>query len=117
MDAGTAMILGGGVAFTVLPSVAMAAGYMTRRLESRERIKAIEHGHLLPFDPKEIALRTRRSGTVCVAAGLGVIAAVAMAAWTLTDADVLAATGLGLVPLFIGCGLLVDYRAQAKDLR
>ena len=117
MDAGAVMMLGGAVVLTVLPSVAMATGYMARRLESNERIKAIEHGHLLPFDPKEVALRTRRSGTVCVAAGLGIIAAVLVAAWTLHDADLLAATGLGLVPLFIGGGLLVDYRTQSKELR
>jgi hypothetical protein len=117
MDAGAAMVLGGAVVLAVLPSVAMITGYMMRRLESKERIKAIEHGHLLPFDPKEVALRTRRSGTVCVAAGLGVIAAVLVAAWTLHDTDLLAAIGMGLVPLFIGCGLLADYRTQSKDLR
>lgn len=111
MDAGTALMLSGAAVFVVLPTVAMIVAYLFRRLASQERLKAIEHGQLLAFDPGELALRTRRSGIVLIAAGVGIAAAVVLAAVQL-GSEVLAGLGLGVLPILIGCGLIVDYRLQ-----
>ncbi len=115
MDAGAALMLGGAAVLMVLPTAAMTVTYLLRRLESHERVKAIEHGHPPGFDAQETALRTRRSGVVCIAAGIGILAAVAVAAIFL-GAGALACLGLALIPLFIGGGLIVDYRMQERRL-
>lgn len=114
MDAGAALMLGGSAVIAVLPTVAMIITYLFRRLENQERLKAIEHGQLLAFDPREIALRTRRSGVVLIAAGVGIIGAVVLAAMQL-GSEALAGLGLGVIPIFIGTGLIIDYRLQVRS--
>lgn len=116
IDAGSALMLGGAAVLVVLPTVAMVIAYLFRRLESQERLKAIEHGHLLAFDAREIALRTRRSGVVLIASGFGVVVAVILAAMRLGD-EVLAGLGLGIIPILIGMGLLIDYLLQARHIK
>lgn len=116
IDAAAVLMIGSAIVLTVLPTAAMVIAYLFRRLESQERLKAIEQGHLLAFDPQEIALRTRRSGIACIAAGLGILAAIVIAARSFGD-DMLGGLGLGVIPLFIGVGLMVDYRMQVRRIK
>ena len=115
MDSTSALFIGGAAVLVILPTAAMIVAYLFRRLESQERLKAIEHGHLLAFDAREIALRTRRSGLVLIAAGVGIVAGVFLVAMNL-GGEYLAGAGLGVIPIFIGIGLIVDYLLQVRHI-
>lgn len=110
------MMLAVAAVVIVLPTVAMIVAYLFRRLESQERIRAIEQGHLLSFEPREIALRTRRSGIVMIMAGVGILIGITVAASKL-GSEVLSGLGFGILPALIGVGLLIDYALQLRRLQ
>jgi hypothetical protein len=59
--------------------------------------------------------RTRRGGIIMVAVGLGIIVGLVAIAWTQHEQDALAGCIGGIIPLFIGLGLLLDYTLQKRD--
>jgi hypothetical protein len=104
-----------GAAFWV-PTLGLVALYFFRKLQLKERLQAIERGADLVVDRDATAARTRRSGIVCIAGGLGLSAAnviVAIAAW---NPMALVGQAIAVVPIAIGLGLLVDYRIARRDL-
>ncbi len=104
----------------LIPVAALATAYLFRRLSSKERLLAIEKGAQLPFeslDPRERAARSRRSGIVLIAVGLGIILACAAIAWSENERDALSGAALGIIPLLIGAGLLLDYRLRVRELQ
>ncbi len=99
-----------------LPTLALVALYFFRKLQLQERLQAIERGADLTIDREATAARTRRSGIVCVAGGLGLSGAnviVAIAAWS---PMALVGQAVAIVPFAIGLGLLVDYRIAKREL-
>ena len=54
-----------------VPTVGLVALYFFRKLQLKERLLAIERGADLIVDREATAARTRRSGIVCIAGGLG----------------------------------------------
>jgi hypothetical protein len=104
-----AMVLG-------LPVAGLVLGYLHRRLESQERIAAIEKG--LPMEPqaRDVAARTRRTGIVLVAAGLGIIAGERLLTALEGDMGTHIYLALAIIPIATGIGFLVDYRLQLRDL-
>ena len=58
-----------------LPTLALVALYFFRKLQLQERLQAIERGADLTVDREATTARTRRSGIVCIAGGLGLSAA------------------------------------------
>ncbi|MCC6860423.1 MAG: hypothetical protein IT158_17780 [Bryobacterales bacterium] len=103
----------------VVPLAVLTVVYLSRRLQSQERIKAMEQGVNIPFevaDPRERAARTRRWGVVWIAVGLGMILSFAAGALIEQDRDTLMGSALGIIPLLIGGGLLIDYRYRSKEL-
>jgi len=103
----------------VVPLAILTVVYLSRRLQSQERIKAMELGVSIPFeaaDPRERAARTRRWGIVWMAVGLGMILSFGAGALIEQDRDVLMASALGLIPMLVGGGLLVDFRYRSKEL-
>lgn len=117
-----AQVLGEAIAATGLvavPVVALLVVYLIRRLQSQERIKAIEKGVPIPFellDPRERAARTRRWGIALVAGGLGIVIFSLVVVWAERDRDALSAGAFGAIPILIGLGLLYDYRLRSKEL-
>ena len=102
-----------------IPIVALIVLYLTRRLQSQERIKAIEKGVNIPFepvDPKERATRTRRAGIILVAFALGLVIFSLVGAKIEQDKDMLIIAGGAAIPLLIGLGLLYDYRLRMKEI-
>src|SRR5215470_1803915 len=91
------------------PTLTLVAVYLFRRLRLEERLKAIEHGRSVIFDPEVSAARTRRSGIVLVAAGVGVALADVIVAVVFADKDLFVFLAVAAVLLLIGLGLLVDY--------
>lgn len=99
------------------PTLTLVAVYLFRRLRLEERLKAIEHGRSIIFDPEVTAARTRRSGIVLVAAGIGVALADAIVTAVFGVEELLAFLALAAVLLLVGLGLLLDYRLQLRELR
>ena len=102
-----------------IPIVALIIVYLTRRLQSEERIRAIEKGVPIPFepaDPRERAARTRWWGIVLVAFGLGLIVMFNVIAAVTRDREVLIGNGVAAIPILIGLGLLLDYRLRSKEI-
>jgi hypothetical protein len=102
-------------AIVVLPAIALVLAYLFRRLESEERLRAIEKGLSVSFDPLESALRTRRSALALIGAGIATVVAV-MAAATKLGSHMVAGAALGLIPLGAGLALAFDYWLQRRDI-
>ena len=102
-------------AIVVLPAIALVVAYLFRRLESEERLRAIEKGLSLSFNSRETALRTRRSALALIGAGVGTVVAAVIAA-TKLGSYMVAGAGLGLIPLGTGLALAFDYWLQRRDI-
>ena len=106
--------------------------YHQRKLQSEERMAAIARGIPLPPEPVDVemaawsaartedprlaASKSRKAGIILVAIGIGIIVGLVSIAWLVNERDVLAGCIGGIIPLFIGLGLLLDYALQTRDL-
>ena len=117
MDPRTIGTIGAIVLIVWFPTLTLIAVYLFRRLRLEERLKAIEHGRSIIFDPEVSAARTRRAGLVLVAAGIGVGLADGIITAVLGVEELLAFLAVAAVLLLIGLGLLLDYRLQLGEIR
>jgi len=117
MDPRTIGTIGAIVLIVWFPTLTLIAVYLFRRLRLEERLKAIEHGRSIVFDPEVSAARTRRSGIVLVAAAIGLALADTIVAGVFNVKELLAFLALAAVLLLIGLGLLLDHRLQLRELR
>ncbi len=99
-----------------VPTVGLVALYFFRKLQLKERLLAIERGADLIVDRDATASRTRRSGIVCIAGGLGLSAANVILAIAANNPLARVGPAIAVVPISIGLGLLVDYRIARRDL-
>lgn len=99
-----------------LPTLALITLYFFRKLQLQERLQAIERGADLTLDREATAARTRRSGIVCIAGGLGLSLADVIVAFAARDPMALVGQALAVVPVAIGLGLVVDYRIARREL-
>ena len=99
-----------------LPLAGLILAYLFRRLESQERIAAMEKG--LPTEPhaRDVASRTRRTGIVLVSAGLGICLGERLLKALEGDMGTTIYLGLAVIPISIGIGFLVDYRLQLREM-
>ncbi len=118
--AGTAMIFG-------IVAVSKISEYQTRKLQYEERMAAIAKGIPLPDLPPapmrnlfvNLQMRmanVRRGGIVLVATGIGVATFFIVLAWILQERNVLSGAAAAIIPFAIGIGLLIDARAQAREM-
>ncbi len=112
-----------------LPFAGMIYGYLTERLKSQERIKAMEKGLPLPPEaaasnpwpalsrktPWERADDLRLAGLICIAVGIGLSVLLGWIAWTIDKKDQ-AITAVGAIPALIGVVLLYEGRRRMRDL-
>jgi hypothetical protein len=101
--------------FLGVPALFLGTAYLFRKLDSKERLLAIEKGLYHPTAPLEVYRRTRRAAIVLVAGGLGIILAFVIAAVVAHNFRMFSPGGLGIVPLAIGLGLLFDLRLERRD--
>ena len=99
----------------VVPGLFLTCVYLFRRAESKERLAAIEKGIYEPPTPQDIRRRTRRAAIVLIAGGLGIVLAFVIEAAVKHSWSELSSTGLGIVPIALGLGLLLDLRLQRRD--
>ena len=121
--AGCLMILG-------IVAVSMWSGVRNREIQARERLEAIARGVPVPPTPEELAimhgkpttdLKRRRAnirltGVVLVAAAVGLILFFVMLAAVLQQRNVLCGAAVGLIPLAIGGGFLIDTKIQTREI-
>ena len=98
-----------------LPTVALIAAYAVRRLQQQERLAAIARGADLAYDPVETLNRTRRSGIVCIAAGIGLSLGDVIVTVVARDAQALVGQAVAVVPFAVGIGLLIDHRIGRRE--
>jgi hypothetical protein len=101
-----------------------------REIQSRERLEAIARGMPIPPTPEELAithgrptsdLRRRRAnirlaGVVLLASAVGLILFFIGLAAVLQERDVLCGAAVGLIPLAIGFGFLIDTKIQTREM-
>jgi hypothetical protein len=121
------------IAWAVVMAIKTNASYKVRKLQSQERLLAIEKGVALPPEipfeegasshttPAQSAARRvarlRTSGIVCLSLGIGTFLFFVMLAHVLHVRPVLCGAASGLIPMAIGVGLLIDARLQGKSLK
>ncbi len=67
-------------------------------------------------DPMQSLANTRRAAIVLISSGIGLVLFFFALAWILTEHEVLSGAAVGLIPLAIGAGFLIDYSLQKRDL-
>lgn len=106
------------------------SGIRQREIQSRERLEAIARGVPIPPTPEELAithgrptadLRRRRAnirltGVVLLASAAGLILFFLGLAAVLQERDVLCGAAVGLIPLAIGLGFLIDTKIQTREM-
>jgi hypothetical protein len=67
-------------------------------------------------DPMQSLRNTRRTAIVLISSGLGLMLFFFVLAWIVQEHEVLSGAAVGLIPLCIGAGFLIDYNLQKRDL-
>jgi hypothetical protein len=67
-------------------------------------------------DPMQSLRNTRRTAIVLISSGLGLVLFFFVLTLVVREHDVLAGAAVGLIPLAIGVGFLIDYNLQKRDL-
>lgn len=99
-----------------IPMAGMYTFYRVRKLRTEERLAAIARGVNVPMEPDlPHAARSRRSGILLVAAGLGYTLTFALI--SRVEPDAMVAAAFGLIPLVLGIGFFIDSALVRRDLR
>jgi hypothetical protein len=67
-------------------------------------------------DPMQSAANTRRTAIVLISSGIGLALFFIVLSLIVNERDVLAGAAVGLIPLAVGIGFLIDYNLQKRDL-
>jgi hypothetical protein len=106
------------------------SGVRNREIQSQERLAAIARGTPLPPTVEELAIihgkpsvdatrrraNARRTGIVLVGCAAGLILFFIALTAIVGERHILAGAAVGLIPLGIGVGFLVDARIQTREL-
>jgi hypothetical protein len=77
--------------------------------------KAIVDGRPVK-DPMQGLANTRRTAIVLISSGMGLALFFIVLSLIVNNRDVLAGAAVGLMPLAVGVGFLIDYNLQKRDL-
>jgi len=77
----------------------------------------MEKGISPTVDPRDVAARCRRTATILISIGVGIIGALVLVALFEHDWRTLEGSALAIIPLSAGFGLLYEYKLQKRDLR
>ncbi|ADW68092.1 DUF6249 domain-containing protein [Granulicella tundricola] len=67
-------------------------------------------------DPMRSLGNARRTAVVLISSGLGLMLFFAVISFILHERDVMAGAAIGLIPLAIGLGFVVDYQLQKREM-
>ena len=94
----------------VIPVAAFVFAYLIRRLQTQERLRAIEKGVAIPQLAELDAARFRQKGILLVAFGLGLLI---LAIVSSIPSRVL--IGFASIFILLGLGMLLEYRLRVRD--
>jgi hypothetical protein len=106
------------------------SGVRNREIQSRERLEAIARGVPIPPTPEELAIthgrptldlarrraNIRLTGIVLLSSAAGLILFFVGLAAVLQQRDVLCGAAVGLIPLAVGAGFLIDTKIQSREM-
>jgi hypothetical protein len=127
------------IAAMLIPIVAIIGGIWGKahadRLKADQRMALLARGHSLAEieavlktendvygssrpekDPLRSLGNARRTAVVLISTGLGLIAFFSALAFVVGNPKVFAGAAVGLIPLLIGLGFVVDYQLQKREL-
>jgi len=123
--------IGGLIFFALIfaiPITAIIVSYFTRKLQSEERIRAIEKGvPLSPVgpegghawdrvkDPWERATNFRVAGLICIAVGIGLVPLFLGLWWSVPEFPA-GVTTAAAIPFLIGVALFYEYTVRIREL-
>ena len=121
--AGCAMVLG-------IVGSGIWSNVRQRQMQSEERLAAIAAGVPIPPTVEELTIihgrsgldvrrkhsNTRLAGIVLLSVAVGMILFFCTLAAILRERDVLSGAAIGLIPLAIGVGFMIDARLKAREL-
>jgi hypothetical protein len=67
-------------------------------------------------DPMQSLANTRRTAIVLISSGIGLALFFILLSFIVSERDVLAGAAVGLMPLAVGIGFVIDYYLQKRDL-
>ena len=67
-------------------------------------------------DPMQSLANARRTAIVLISSGIGLALFFILLSFIVSERDVLAGAAVGLMPLAVGVGFLIDYHLQKRDL-
>jgi hypothetical protein len=68
-------------------------------------------------DPLQSLANTRRTAIVLISSGVGLILFFLTLTWIVDEHEVLSGAAIGLIPLAIGVGFLIDYNCRSATCR
>jgi hypothetical protein len=124
--AGCAMVLG-------IVIAGVWSGNRTQEMRSRERLECIARGMTPPPTVEELALMNqakgpamgslakrranlRLTGIILLSSSVGIILFFCVLAAVLRVREVLSGAAVGLIPLLMGLGFLIDTKIQSKEI-
>lgn len=107
----TAVVLSLGI-----PMALMYTHYRVKKLKADERMAAIARGVSVPFEePVPPAARSRKAAILLISGAIGFMAAFGVIAAIEHEPDTWAAVALGLIPLAVGIGYLLDFTITRRE--
>ena len=76
----------------------------------------VEDREVLVKDPMRSLGNARRTAVVLISSGLGLVVFFVLVSMITRERDVLSGAAVGIIPLTIGIGFLIDYRMQIGEL-
>ena len=67
-------------------------------------------------DPMQSLANARRTAIVLISSGIGLALFFILLSFIVSERDVLAGAAVGLMPLAVGIGFVIDYHLQKRDL-
>ena len=111
-----------------IPITAIITSYFTRKLQSQERLRAMERGLPLPpegpqgghpwdriKDSWDHVADFRLAGLICIAVGIGLVPLFLALAWSIPEFPV-GVTAVAAIPFLIGLALLYEYGVRTREL-
>ena len=100
-----------------IPLGAMYLYYRVRRLRTEERLAALARGVAVPMEPDlSQAARSRRACILLIAGALGFMTTFGLIAQIEHEPETWVAASLGIIPLAVGLGYLLDWTLIRRDL-
>jgi len=101
-----------------VPLAIIYVWFRVRQLRTQERLAAIEKGMTVPqMEELPPHARSRRNGILFLAGGLGYALMMWVIGHAAGEADAIAATAFGILPVALGIGYFIDAALVRRELR